>query len=228
MEQKSHGNNSSTLIRYWLPNKTFKVAGGCYSDVGSSSISMSLRVEGNHNYNRLQSISQLSIPYKKFDFWLSHDVYNQVLSGTELVWQLPFNVDVILTPKKIFQVSAWCYPDFGSLSILIILKFKKTTTTCYNYSNECRFSMATLAFDLFYDVIWLNNEWNRSHLAIILQCWYDIDSQIKYSQSRVEVTPILALHRFPLIWKWKKLQIQALILDYVYATFNFNLFPGVI
>ena len=43
----------------------FKVAGGCYSDVGSSSISMSFIVEGNYNYNRLELFRQLSIPYNE-------------------------------------------------------------------------------------------------------------------------------------------------------------------
>ena len=48
MEQKSHGNNHSTLKQNWLQNKIFKVTGGCNPDVGSSSISMSLKVEGNY------------------------------------------------------------------------------------------------------------------------------------------------------------------------------------
>ena len=39
--------------------------GGCYPDVGSTSISMNLKVEGNYNYNRLQLIRQLSIPYNE-------------------------------------------------------------------------------------------------------------------------------------------------------------------
>ena len=65
MEQKSLGYNHSTLIRYWLPNKIFKVAVGCYPDVGSSTISISLKVEGKYIYNRLQLIKQLPIPYNK-------------------------------------------------------------------------------------------------------------------------------------------------------------------
>ena len=35
-----------------------------------------------------------------FEFCLSHDVHNQVLSETELVWIQPFNFDAILASNK--------------------------------------------------------------------------------------------------------------------------------
>ena len=84
--------------------------------------------------------------------------------------------------------SAWCYQDVTSLSIPIILNLEKTRTAGFNYSYNCRFRMAASKFDLFYDVIPLNNEWNRCRLAIILQCWHSIDSWMKYPKSQLVVT----------------------------------------
>ena len=144
----------------------------------------------------------MSIPYNEVGIlsvtWCSQSSIEWY--RTRLVLTIQHRCD--LDSQKIFKVSAWCYPDVGSLSIPIILKLKKTTATCFKSSDNCRFRLATLEFDLFYVIIWINNEWNRNRLAIILQYWYDIVSLIKYLKSQVDVTPMLAFHRFPWTSNW--------------------------
>ena len=146
MEQKLHGNNYSSLIRYWLPNKIFKVMGGCHPDFGSSSIYMSSKVEENYNFNRLQLIRQLRIPYN--EVWILSVTWCLQRSiewdRTRLAITIQRRCD--LGSQKTFKFSAWCYSDVGSLSIPIILKLKKTITTCLTYSDNCRFRMAIFEF----------------------------------------------------------------------------------
>ena len=97
----------------------------------------------------------------------------------------------------ISKVSARCYSDYGSSSILLSLKFFETTITGSIWLDNCLSHMEKLIFLFFFhDVIHLNNEWNKSRMAIIIQRWYDIDSKIKYLKSWMEVIPMLALHRF--------------------------------
>ena len=107
--------------------------------------------------------------------------------------------------KEITKFSDRIYPNVGSSPIPMSSKIVETTNKVSKWLDNCLSRMAKFNLYIFHNVIHLKNVWNRSHMAAIIQRWYNIVSNIKYLKSWVDVTTMLALHRFTCAQKWKEL-----------------------